>query len=142
MIAALGLVLSTAAACPVAPETPPSRAHNLTPPSISLNADTPEVLSLVNDQRVAAGCKPLTVDGSMTGFAQDHANWMNNGGGLVHSLLGAPIMAENIAQGYDTPRNLVDAWLDSPRHKANLLNCAYTRTGIGVSGNYWDEVLG
>lgn len=41
-------------------------------------------------------------------------------------------VGENMAQGYDNTESLVKAWLESPSHKANILNPNYTKTGIAV----------
>lgn len=97
---------------------------------------------MINRQRVAADCPAVTVDASMTAFADDHAQWMADGGGLVHSTLGAPILAENIAAGIDSPNGVVDAWMDSEPHKRNILNCSYTKTGVGNEGTFWVQVFG
>lgn len=40
-------------------------------------------------------------------------------------------MAENIAVGYSSPAAVVAGWMQSPGHRANILNCAYTMIGIG-----------
>lgn len=41
------------------------------------------------------------------------------------------IVGENIAAGYDTAEEVVAAWMASPTHRANILDCSYTETGIG-----------
>jgi uncharacterized protein YkwD len=72
------------------------------------------------------------------------------------------IIGENIAAGYDTAEEVVAAWMASPGHRANILDCSYTETGIGfvfqeddennversngqISGpyySYWTQVFG
>lgn len=99
-------------------------------------------MELVNEQRVAAGCEALIVDGSMVSFADQHARWMDNGGGFTHSRLGDPIFAENLSQGLATPDDIVNTWLDSPIHVENMLNCSYTHTGAGMSGQFAVQVFG
>jgi uncharacterized protein YkwD len=57
--------------------------------------------------------------------------------------------AENIAAGYPTAADVVTGWLNSPGHRANIENPAYTRTGIGYQvgdvtstyGTYWTQVF-
>ena len=48
---------------------------------------------------------------------------------------------ENIAMGYATPEAVVNAWMNSSGHRANILNSSYTRIGVGYveSGNYWTQ---
>lgn len=43
---------------------------------------------------------------------------------------------ENLANGFRTDKGLVKAWLNSPSHKANVVNPLFTKTGIGISGKY------
>lgn len=138
----LGLVFSTAAGCPVTPTVATPHSHDLSPAPTAISSDADQIVSLVNTQRTAAGCDALTVDGSMVAFAQDHVEFMANGGGFVHSKLGPPILAENLSQGFDTPQEIVDAWMDSPAHKQNILNCDYTDTGVAVSGDFAVQEFG
>jgi uncharacterized protein YkwD len=55
-------------------------------------------------------------------------------------------VAENIAFGQRTPAEVVKTWLDSPGHRANIMNCTYTRIGVGVAqgakGLYWTQDFG
>lgn len=48
---------------------------------------------------------------------------------------------ENIAYGYSTPQSVVDGWMNSAGHRANILNSSYSRIGVGyvASGNYWTQ---
>jgi len=135
-------VFSTAAACPVTPRAPAPHVHSLTPAPIPPSSEADQIISLVNEQRVASGCPALTLDGSMTAFAQSQSDWMANGGGLVHSRLGEPIFAENLSQGYTVPQEIVDAWLDSSAHKENIFNCSYTETGAAITGDFAVQVFG
>ncbi len=52
--------------------------------------------------------------------------------------------AENIAQGYRTPAAVVQGWMNSSGHRANMLNCELSEVGIGYapSGHYWVMNLG
>ncbi len=55
-------------------------------------------------------------------------------------------VAENIALGQRTPAEVVKSWLNSPGHRANIMNCTYTRIGVGVAegakGLYWTQDFG
>ena len=51
--------------------------------------------------------------------------------------------AENIAQGYTTAEAVVNGWMNSSGHRANILNASYTKIGIGyeANGNYWTQLF-
>ena len=51
--------------------------------------------------------------------------------------------AENIAKGQATPQAVVNAWMNSAGHRANILNSSYTKIGVGYvkSGNYWTQMF-
>lgn len=48
---------------------------------------------------------------------------------------------ENIAQGQQTPEQVVQAWMNSEGHRANILNSSFTHIGVGyvADGNYWTQ---
>ncbi len=48
---------------------------------------------------------------------------------------------ENIAQGQRTPQQVVQAWMDSPGHRQNIMNASYTHIGVGFvqNGYYWTQ---
>jgi uncharacterized protein YkwD len=53
---------------------------------------------------------------------------------------------ENIAWGYASPQAVMDGWMNSPGHRANILNSAWTHVGIGVhapgvGGPWWTQVF-
>ena len=50
---------------------------------------------------------------------------------------------ENIAYGYRTPQAVVNGWMNSSGHRANILNASYTKIGVGyvASGNYWTQMF-
>ena len=51
--------------------------------------------------------------------------------------------AENIAKGQSTPQEVVNAWMNSSGHRANILNASYSKIGVGyvASGNYWTQMF-
>jgi uncharacterized protein YkwD len=51
-------------------------------------------------------------------------------------------LGENLARGQKTAKEAVDAWLKSPGHRKNLMDPAYTDTGIGVKSGVWVEHFG
>ena len=48
---------------------------------------------------------------------------------------------ENIAQGQQTPEEVVEAWMNSQGHRENIMNASFTHIGVGYveSGNYWTQ---
>jgi uncharacterized protein YkwD len=70
------------------------------------------------------------LDGSNPGARIDRAgyHWMAYG--------------ENIATGYTTEHQVVDAWIKSPGHCQNIMNKAYTEMGVARVGNYWTQEFG
>ena len=106
-----------------------------------------EVVRLVNEERATAGCGPLAVDARLQAAALGHSEDMAlndffshtgsdgsspvdrvNAQGYDWSLLG-----ENIAAGYTSPASVVAGWMDSDGHRANILNCQFTETGVGYT---------
>ncbi|GLW06134.1 hypothetical protein Misp01_12640 [Microtetraspora sp. NBRC 13810] len=117
-----------------------------------------EVVRLTNEARAANGCGPLAHDPQLRAAALGHSTDMAANGYFSHDSrdgrdLGdrigatgfAPLRAwgENIAFGQPTPAAVVRAWLDSPGHRANIMNCAYTHIGVGQAGAtgrpYWTQ---
>ncbi|HEY9661942.1 MAG TPA: CAP domain-containing protein, partial [Allocoleopsis sp.] len=50
-------------------------------------------------------------------------------------------IAENIAHGQQTPEDVVNSWMNSSGHRANLLNPAYQDIGVGFANGYWTQVF-
>jgi uncharacterized protein YkwD len=104
------------------------------------------VLSNVNAARAKAGCGPLTLNGALMATAEAHARNMAEDDFFGHRdrsgkafparvrAQGYPLSlaAENIAAGQKTPDAAVQAWLDSPGHRKNIMNCRFRETGIAM----------
>ncbi|MEV6250389.1 CAP domain-containing protein [Streptomyces sp. NPDC051742] len=118
-----------------------------------------QVISLVNAERAKAGCGPLAANATLAGAAQghsddmaardffDHTNPDGEGPGERVTEAGYPwsTYGENIAKGQSTPEQVMEAWMNSPGHRANILNCDFKEIGIGVhteGGPYWTQVFG
>jgi uncharacterized protein YkwD len=97
------------------------------------------VLTLTNERRKAHGRKPLKAAACADRFAERWTRHMARTRVLKHQDL-APMLkcphtsyaGENIAEGYETPRQLVSAWMHSEGHRENILSPHFHR--IGVSG--------
>ncbi|WP_420710693.1 sigma-70 family RNA polymerase sigma factor [Streptomyces sp. H-KF8] len=119
------------------------------------NAD--RVLALANTERAAAGCSPVTLDNRLNKAAQLHSEDMSandyfshtgqNGSSFVDRVTaqGYPSPgAENIARGQSSAASVMEAWMNSEGHRANILNCSLKTMGVGVvtSDWTWTQVFG
>lgn len=119
-----------------------------------------QVVSLVNTQRGQNGCGLLTVNSRLTLAAQrqtddmvarhffDHTNpdGVDPGARITATGYRWSTYGENIAYGQQTPSEVMDSWMHSPGHRANILNCAFQEIGVGVNLNsgvpYWTQDFG
>ena len=116
-----------------------------------------EVIRLVNEIRVKNGLKALTADWQLSRVARYKSQDMKDNNYFSHTspVYGTPFnmiknfgisyksAAENIAKGQRTPKAVVDAWMNSSGHHANILNPSYTKIGVGYvsGGNYWTQMF-
>ena len=141
---------------------PPSSAVQTTTTSTTSTVPLPanvdqswrlEVLTLTNQERSKQGLGPLAICPTLDNAAQMHAEAMNDQGFFEHenpftgedpSSRGeqagyGPYVGENIAMGYQTPREVVRGWMNSPGHRENILS-DYLHLGVGIlkggSGKY------
>ena len=123
----------------------------------SLSSYESEVVRLVNDARQENGLQPLAASGELSRVARIKSQDMVDQNYFSHTspTYGTPFQmltsfgvsyrtaGENIAYGQRTPREVVTAWMNSPGHRANILNASYTQIGVGyvASGNYWTQLF-
>lgn len=147
---------------PVTASTSPNRTSWL-PTTIGTDAHLTRiedvVVTLVNSARARHGARPLRVDEQLRRAARGHSQDMAhrrfhahlNPDGVepatrmrAHGYL-AP-GAENIARGQARPHEVMHAWLNSPGHRANILNPEFAAIGVGVclgtSGPWWTQNFG
>jgi uncharacterized protein YkwD len=148
----------TTAPAAAAPETSvPAPAPAPTP--VTPVADAPEalVLALVNAERAAAGCAAVTPDDGLAAVARAHSEDMRDRGYFDHvdpdgldpfdraERANLSARAENIAAGQQDAAEVMAAWMDSPEHRANILDCELTRLGTGVAtgtgGPWWTQLF-
>ncbi|MCZ0992830.1 CAP domain-containing protein [Streptomyces noursei] len=116
-----------------------------------------KVLDLVNAQRSQHGCGPLAIDPHIQAAAQAHSDDMaarnyyahdtpegvDPGTRLTNAGFRWQSWGENIFKSPNDPATAVDGWMNSPGHRANILNCSYTSTGVGVNlssnGPWWTQ---
>ncbi|MFI8221079.1 CAP domain-containing protein [Streptomyces sp. NPDC085932] len=123
------------------------------------SAAAAQVLSLVNQERAKVGCSPVAANSALTDLAQSYSEDMAARGFFDHtdpdgrtpwdraekagiSNLGG----ENIARGQADAEAVMDAWMNSPGHRANILNCDFKTLGVGVElgsgGPWWTQNFG
>lgn len=116
-----------------------------------------EVIRLVNEIRVQNGLKPLATNWELSRVARYKSQDMVDNRYFSHTspVYGSPFQmirnfglsfrraGENIAYGQRTPQAVVNAWMNSSGHRANILNASYTQIGVGyvAKGHYWTQMF-
>ena len=116
-----------------------------------------EVIRLVNEIRRENGLNPLTANWELSRVARYKSQDMADNRYFSHTspTYGSPFQMikafglsyrtaeENIAMGYSTPQAVVDGWMNSSGHRANILNASYTQIGVGyvAQGHYWTQMF-
>ncbi len=116
-----------------------------------------EVIRLVNEIRTKNGLNTLKADWELSRVARYKSQDMKDNNYFSHTspVYGSPFTmiknfgisyktaAENIAKGQKTPQTVVNAWMNSPGHRANILNASYKKIGVGYvsGGNYWTQMF-
>ncbi|GER71707.1 hypothetical protein BpJC7_30100 [Weizmannia acidilactici] len=123
--------------------------------SYTLNAYEKQVVDLVNQERAKNGLPALQVDTALSKMARVKSNDMMTNKYFDHTspTYGTPFemmkqfgitykyAGENIAMGQQTPQDVMNAWMNSEGHRANILNKNYTHIGVGYveNGHYWTQ---
>ena len=116
-----------------------------------------EVVRLVNEERAKNGLKPLKENWELSRVARYKSQDMVDNRYFSHTspTYGTPFQmikafgltyrtaGENIAYGQRTPQAVVNAWMNSSGHRANILNPSYTQIGVGYAsnGHYWTQMF-
>lgn len=87
------------------------------------------VVERTNVQRAQHGLPPLSVDPWLSTSARRHAAWMTNSRSLTHT---SQSVGENIAMGQNSSAEVINSWMNSSGHRANILNPGYTRIGVAA----------
>ncbi|MEV0182932.1 CAP domain-containing protein [Streptomyces sp. NPDC050625] len=140
-----------------APKAPPKKSS---PVTISAPAAAEaQVLKLVNQERAKVGCSPVAANSSLSKLAEAFSDDMALRGFFDHTdpdgatpwdraaqagIIG--LGGENIARGQSDPAAVMEAWMNSPGHRANILNCDFKTLGVGVhlgaGGPWWTQDFG
>ncbi|MGW7817597.1 CAP domain-containing protein [Streptomyces puniciscabiei] len=141
------------------PTVTASSAPKPTPtPTATASGAVARVVQLVNAERAKVGCHPLTVNPELTKAAQAHSADMaahqnmshtgsdgsSPGDRITRAGYSWSAYGENVAYGYATPEQVMNGWMNSPGHRANILNCSYKEIGVGLAqpGSYWTQDFG
>lgn len=139
----------------------PSSSPSTPPPSAGTvgTAEENEVVRLTNAERAKGGCGPLKHDPQLRAAAFGHSDDMAKNNYFDHDsrdgrsfmdrikaagFTGGSAWAENIAFGQPSPASVVEGWMKSSGHRANIMNCRFTLIGVGAAKNaqgriYWTQ---
>lgn len=109
------------------------------------NADELQLADLINQHRVSLGLNPLELINHVSFKSEEHTQYMIAKKSLNHDLfaerseniievLGAVKVNENVAYNYLTSASALNAWLNSPGHKANIEG-SFTHFGISIKAD-------
>ncbi|MFF7178721.1 sigma-70 family RNA polymerase sigma factor [Streptomyces sp. NPDC008121] len=141
------------------PDPEPTRTRARTPAGARPDSTAQQVIDIVNTERSKAGCGPLTGNALLDQAAQrhsedmaardyfDHTNPDGDGPGERVTATGYrwTTYGENIAMGQRDAAQVMESWMNSPGHRANILNCSFKEIGVGIhtaGGPYWTQVFG
>ena len=148
------------------PKTPPSKKETKPPKEttapVTVSAEAAaeaEVLKLVNEERAKVGCSAVAANSTLSDLAEKFSEAMAAEGFFDHTdpsgaspwdraaKLGiTDLGGENIARGQADAAAVMEAWMNSPGHRANILNCDFKTLGVGVhfgsGGPWWTQDFG
>lgn len=143
-----------------APKNPPAANPQYAPPAAGPQTENAaqfpqQVFDLVNRERSQAGLAPLRMSDALSAMATDKAQDMVDNNYFDHQspTYGSPFQmmdsygiryqtaGENIAKGQRTPTEVMNAWMNSEGHRANILNGSFTEIGIGYYNGGWVQVF-
>lgn len=136
---------------PTTPPQPPTTPPEPVPPS---SAMVQQLLTAHNQERSRIGVGELVLNFKLTLSSAAHTEWMAQNQKMSHNEgsvdpgqrirstgYKAQTWGENIAMGYNTVAAVMNGWMNSAGHKANILRAAFTEVGFGIvqdsRGRYW-----
>ncbi|WP_254870999.1 CAP domain-containing protein [Bacillus sp. Marseille-Q1617] len=141
------------------PEPPANQPQENTQPS-EASGFVKQVIDLTNQERKKNGLGALKADGELSNVAEMKSEDMKDKNYFSHTspTYGSPFemmqnfgidyssAAENIAVGQESPQSVVNAWMNSPGHRKNILNGQLTHIGVGIAkdnsqGIYWTQMF-
>ena len=135
----------------------PGQVLTIPQPDDKVSSYEAQVIRLVNEIRQENGLQPLTANWELSRVARYKSQDMKDRSYFSHTspTYGTPFQmirafglsfrtaGENIAKGYATPQAVVNGWMNSSGHRANILNASYKQIGVGyvAQGNYWTQMF-
>lgn len=116
------------------------------------------IVELVNEQRAKAGLRAVTLDNTLknaamtraketvTSFSHTRPNGTSFSTVLSEYNISYRGCGENIAWGQNTPEEVMNGWMNSAGHRANILNANFTKIGVGYykaanGRKYWSQLF-
>lgn len=140
---------------PAKQEQPKQSEQKASDESGQLSQYEQKVVELTNQERAKQGLPALKVDAELSKVAKEKSKDMQKNNYFDHNspTYGSPFdmmkqfgiqykaAGENIAQGQQTPEEVVQAWMNSEGHRKNIMSSDYTHIGVGYveEGNYWTQ---
>lgn len=138
----------------------PGQKLNIPVKSTEESTTEQEILKLVNAERSKQGLSPLTLDWELSRVAKFKSEDMRDNNYFSHTspTYGSPFQmmksfgisyksaGENIAAGQQSSAEVMQSWMNSSGHKANILSKNYTKLGVGKAtggsyGTYWTQMF-
>lgn len=153
---------NSSTAQPVTPSPEPSRPSTSKPETSSTDSNNSSyverVVALVNQERAKEGLSPLSINKSaeaaalvraketVTSFSHTRPNGSSFSTALAEQGVSYRTAGENIAWGQKTPEQVMQGWMNSPGHRANIMNPSFSSIGVGyyrsaAGTNYWTQLF-
>lgn len=128
--------------------------------SLKINQFESKVFELTNQIRRKYGLNLLKWDFQLIEASQNHSRDMDKNKmkmkishtGSDNSTLRVRVektgyrgffaLGENVAWGQQTPKKVLESWMNSPGHRKNILNPNYKEIGVGYVNGYWTQIFG
>lgn len=136
---------------PISEETEPPTSN------ASVSEEEKQVIAQINAIRREHGLRELKLNEKLCEVAREKSRDMRKKEYFDHisPTYGSPfdmmkafgisyrVAGENIAMGYPTPEEVVEGWMNSDGHRANILNASFTEIGVGyiAEGHYWTQMF-
>ncbi len=153
VVAVVGLLAGTGVASAAEPGSCPN--SEAIPTAANREQIETATMCLVNAERTARGLEPLRSNPRLERAARAHTDDMQARGHFSHtgsdgSTAGDRMRAagysaggaQNLLKGIVTPADAVTLWLNSPSHRAKILEPAYRGIGTAQGGEYWTQSFG
>lgn len=153
---------NSSTARPVTPSPEPSLPSTSEPETSGTDSSNSSyverVVALVNQERAKEGLSPLSINKSaeaaalvraketVTSFSHTRPNGSSFSTALAEQGVSYRTAGENIAWGQKTPEQVMQGWMNSPGHRANIMNPNFTSIGVGyyrsaAGTNYWTQLF-